>query len=397
MVEASVCGENLCPPSGGMMEMSKRQSTLITMAEKVLHEYYTRLSDDPSTLSSLYLDQAEVIIAGRELNVDAELMTGKHEIEAFFSGPKASHFRGSKVVVDALHPLASPTAGVVLFSKGRVWLCTPDGSYAISSFYHFLCLAPRAKASLFSHPPEYLIANEYLHFANVGPLFPHFMPPQAAALHGASLHSAPLQNAPLQSASLHNVTLEKIPLDPEMHRPAAPQPRTSVREIPLENIPPQDDGLASSRSQTAQEAGRNPRNGLPRREEHCLHASVADPASVTGMSVEDLAGRLSVTAVTQAAVGAVGSNAKCLNVVRPRMMGEDPARAYFFLQFETAETMLALKELGRLTVAGIEVVLSPRRYKYPNNRHPGMYLHSRGGRGGYYRGGINSNRATRHE
>lgn len=346
-------------------EEKSRQAMLIEMAESLLHDYYTRFSQDPASLASLYLESAEAIITGKELNIDAELMMGRRDIAAFFSSPRAAIFRQSKIIVDALHPLASPICGVSLFSKGRIWLFNAEtAEYSLSTVYHVLYLAPKAKTALFSHPPALFIANEFLHFASL-PLFcspqvPHF------------LNSASITNCYPQSDAPTTRTL-----------PPAVSRETESKE---ESV----GGTTSAK--------------VDRRDELSLHATLASDAS--SLKVDGVVSQLTTDAISESIQEVLKKpTAKCVGVVKPKTMNnDDVSRLYFFLQFESTETVQALKDLGKLTIGALQITLSPRR-RFSNR--PGSALSSnrlgggyggrpyfRGGRGGFNRGRGGFSRQT---
>eukprot|EP01053_Blabericola_migrator_P011911 Blabericola_migrator_1__11910@NODE_726_length_6713_cov_131_507824_g522_i0_p1_GENE_NODE_726_length_6713_cov_131_507824_g522_i0NODE_726_length_6713_cov_131_507824_g522_i0_p1_ORF_typecomplete_len602_score81_50NTF2/PF02136_20/0_00019_NODE_726_length_6713_cov_131_507824_g522_i020863891 len=169
---------DMAPPSNETANTAGRQSRVIQVAEQFLQKYYTRLSTDPHSMSGLYLENAEVIYTGKELTVDAIYACGRLEVDDFFSSEPANKFRGARVVVDALHPQASPTSffGVSLFAKGRLFLNGSAGGPATGNpqhfvetpYVHFVSLAPPPKpAGSWGEFPTLYIANEYFHLLNL--------------------------------------------------------------------------------------------------------------------------------------------------------------------------------------------------------------------------------------
>lgn len=301
---------------------STRQSQLIVVAEKLLQEYYTRFSQEPSSLSNLYLDNAEVIYTGKELNVDAVLLTGKDEIHAFFQSEQAARFKGSRVMVDALHPLSSPlsTFAVVMFAKGRMWL--PDlqsaDGFAVSAFYHFLCMAPQPKAS-WASPPQYLVANEYLHVSDVTLSQQHF-----PVSFFASQLSAPVSN-----------TMD-LPF-----------------QAPVFQAPP------SSPTDSSQ-----PRRFEPvatRKQECSLHAQADGPLNPEWRDSEL---RDAITIAMQRSVSGCGSG-NCTDLSRPRFAAAGGGeRTFFFIHLDSPQTTTNLRLHKHLELAsGVTLTLSPVRPK----------------------------------
>lgn len=320
---------------------SNRQTQLIMVAERLLQEYYTRISQDPSTLPALYLDNAEVIYTGKELNVDAALMAGKEEITEFFSCKIARRFKSARVMVDAIHPLASPLSsfGLVLFAKGRIWLQSPKtGAFTVSAFFHFLCMAPQPKFATWNTPPQYFIANEYFHIADLSLCGEENIKP--------SPNVTPEAADPSLQTDENTVITSSAPI-----APAGSLGDTSMKQSTANYGGRQITSLSAI-------AGSKTKDSHPRDQESTLHAQPASPIEVK----DDEELREIISDLVKKTEGC--DKGSCLGISRPRFA---PSKAFFFIQFDSQKTAQRMRQIGKIELKTVTVQLSPVRTRQPNS------------------------------
>eukprot|EP01055_Gregarina_sp_Pseudo9_P002728 Gregarina_sp_Pseudo_9__2727@NODE_296_length_3256_cov_24_516941_g277_i0_p1_GENE_NODE_296_length_3256_cov_24_516941_g277_i0NODE_296_length_3256_cov_24_516941_g277_i0_p1_ORF_typecomplete_len503_score144_22NTF2/PF02136_20/0_0012SnoaL_4/PF13577_6/0_055_NODE_296_length_3256_cov_24_516941_g277_i016463154 len=387
--------------STGSLPVS-RQSRVIKIAERLLQDYYTRLSTDPNSLAALYLEDAEVIYTGKELNVDAVYACGRAEIEDFFRSDVASKFRSARVVVDALHPQASPTSyfGISLFAKGRLFLSKSAPHPAASSNYfvqtpyvHFVSLAPPAKPGNWGEIPPLYIANEYFHLLNL-----NLSPPSRL-----SIEIPPSSSAVLRSS-------EPPPAAPaggdavSAAAPAAPLPSLrsdSEAAVPAAAAPPKEPRAASGHrwSQDRVSDRVSVRGSLhdTASQRSTVHAQPGFPVSVSDADI--------VAALT-GCIRSLGSGS-CDSISKPRaqMAGGSGCSEFpfFFIHCDSPETAQLLLNAKNVHVLGQELRLSPQRSNANSRMHfpsgSGSSSWSRGfrGRGGNLGGARRPPETRSHE
>eukprot|EP01054_Gregarina_sp_Poly1_P001177 Gregarina_sp_Poly_1__1176@NODE_128_length_13277_cov_115_450643_g114_i0_p2_GENE_NODE_128_length_13277_cov_115_450643_g114_i0NODE_128_length_13277_cov_115_450643_g114_i0_p2_ORF_typecomplete_len573_score72_95NTF2/PF02136_20/0_015G_path_suppress/PF15991_5/1_6_NODE_128_length_13277_cov_115_450643_g114_i0885810576 len=393
-------GENAAqpPPSG-----NARQSRVIEVAESLLQDYYTRLSTDPLSLSSLYLENAEVIYTGRELNVDAVYACGRAEIEDFLRSDAANKFRCARVVVDALHPQASPTSffGISLFAKGRLFLSKPTTgvsnipNFVQTPYVHFVSLAPPAKPGTWGEMPPLYIANEYFHLLNISLSTPSGRLPVVEVPPALMMRSTDPPTAPV-SAHTGCVTHTDIPVS----APSLPSPRSdpavaketesATRHAPLAKDHSQSSIAASqprpsssSNHRWSQDGGdgvssrHNMRSSnsyqhqsLQQHEPSQQRSTVhAQPGFSFDMPDDQIVSALSEC------IRQIGGGS-CHSISKPRAVSGGSEYPYFFIHCDSQESAQLLLNIKNIHVLGQDVRLSPQR---PSAHRAHYTLWNRGG------------------
>lgn len=397
-----------------------RQSELIKIAEKVLQNYYTRLSLEPSSLTSCYLDDAELIYTGRQLNVDAVYSTGKIEIEEFFKSSTAAKFRDARFMVEALHPQASSSSplGLVLFAKGRVWLCKDPitKTFFDTPYVHFLTVGPPSKASSFGTAPDLFIANEYLHLLNFESLSVK-EPPSTSTLSSEAVVNYEQQNPPTKWDPIPTVDKKvdvpnsKPPPPPRVEK--QPQAARFNGRRQMHN----DYNQRDSRNDHCQQNNRNDHQNrgdnttsrnesrldnrgdkkvneyqhveMPACSDYNSHQQRADPPrpahdppyrdqktlyACPGLSA-DVPDMLIIGQINEYIRG-LGGNGSCKSVNRPKQYNDSRQSPFFFIQLDSLETFHLLIKARSIKINGETINVSPSI----ENRRP--YNHA--SRSGYY-------------
>lgn len=357
--------------------MQPSPQELIETAERWLHDFYTRLSNHPHTLHFLYLEGAEAVYTGKNLSSDASLMSGRQEISTFFSSPVATRFYGSRINVEAVHPIGSPTLpyGINVFVKGEVFLPLGTGQFQSSSFVHFLCLSPIQRYN--NQPPMYLLANEFFHVLDLSLEQDELHSPIDSQVTDVTSSATKIQHGYGRIGQISQAVMAHLrpQVDDETlvsHPPHLTAPSAAAKKhfTPGPRQPESTDAPRESQQEDSIRSER-PLNRVQRNDNLTLHACPTKRKGceqILSFTVEELCAGIN------AAIKELGLDVKCTSISRPTTSHEGP-KFFFFVHLDSAEGLQALKNLGIIVVRGSEVKLSSMRtrkdFRGPNRRDAG--------------------------